>query len=249
MSKKVFVIIVALMSISLIGIILVQLYWIDNAVKSKKAQFKNEVQKSLGSVSQKIISKEELEFEKQIENLIKDKVIADNAQIKNYLFQQMDTATKQRFTFGATILEENFKLPTDFLDNDTIIFKRVSGKKDFFQSKLIKGVDNIFTTIDENRFSFQKRLSSIERAQFSEFLRDVNSKKPIYQRISNRELKSIIKKELTKRNVDLDFKYGVYSKDGLATKLKSGYYTINKKESYQYPLFFNTNGDVDYGLP
>ena len=66
MSKKVFVIIVALMSISLIGIILVQLYWIDNAVKSKKAQFKNEVQKSLGSVSQKIISKEELEFEKQI---------------------------------------------------------------------------------------------------------------------------------------------------------------------------------------
>ena len=68
-----------------------------------------------------IISKEESEFEKQIENIIKDKVIADNAQIKNYLFQQMDTATKQRFTFGATILEENFKLPTDFLDNDTII--------------------------------------------------------------------------------------------------------------------------------
>jgi two-component system phosphate regulon sensor histidine kinase PhoR len=248
MSKKVFILIVALMSISLIGIILVQLYWIDNAVESKKAQFKNEVQKSLGSVSQKIISKEELEFEKQIENLIKDKVTADNAQIKNYLFQQMDTATKQRFTFGATILEENFKLPTDFLDNDTIIFKRVSGKKDFFHSKLIKGVDNIFTTIDENRFSFQKRLSSIERAQFSEFLRDVNSKKPIYQRISNRELKSIIREELTKRNVDLDFKYGVYSKDGLATKLKSGYYTINKKNSYQYPLFFNTNGEVDYEL-
>jgi two-component system phosphate regulon sensor histidine kinase PhoR len=88
MSKKVFILIVALMSISLIGIILVQLYWIDNAVESKKAQFKNEVQKSLGSVSQKIISKEELEFEKQIENLIKDKVTADNAQIKNYLFQQ-----------------------------------------------------------------------------------------------------------------------------------------------------------------
>jgi two-component system phosphate regulon sensor histidine kinase PhoR len=248
MGKKMFILIVALMSISLIGIIVVQLYWINNALESKKEQFKNDVQKSLGAVSQKIISKEESKFEKQIESIIEDKGIADNAQIKNYLFQQIDTVTKQRFTFGTTVLEENFKLPTDFLDNDTLIFKRVSGKKDFFHSTLIKGVDNIFTAVDENKFSFQQRLTNIEKAQFSEFLKDVNSKKPIYQRISNRELRTIIKKELLKRDVKLDFKYGVYSKDGLATKLKSGYYTINKKNSYKYPLFFNSKGDVDYEL-
>ena len=35
MGKKMFVLIVILMSISLIGIIAVQLYWIDNAVESK----------------------------------------------------------------------------------------------------------------------------------------------------------------------------------------------------------------------
>ena len=57
-----------------------------------------------------------------------------------------------------------------------------------------------------------------------------------------------IKEELSKRGVNLDFKYGVYSKDGLATKLKSGYYTINTKESFKYPLFYNLNDEVDYIL-
>ena len=41
MGKKMFVLIVVLMSISLIGIITVQLYWINNALESKKEQFKN----------------------------------------------------------------------------------------------------------------------------------------------------------------------------------------------------------------
>jgi two-component system phosphate regulon sensor histidine kinase PhoR len=248
MGKKMFILIVFLMSVSLIGIIAVQLYWINNALESKKEQFKNEVQKSLGSVSEKINDREQVKFEKSIEGILENIGLADNAQIKNYLFQQIDTATKQKFTFGATILEENFKLPTDFLDKDSLIFTRVSGKKDFFQSKLIKGVDNIFSATDQNRFSSTKRLTSIEKAQFSEFFRDVNSKKPIYQRISNNELNTTIKEELEKRNIDLGFKYGVYSKDGLATKLKSGYYTINKKNSEHYPLFFNTQGEVDYEL-
>ena len=57
MSKKIYVLIVALMSISLIGIIAVQLYWINNAIESKKQQFQNDVQISLGSVSEKINQK------------------------------------------------------------------------------------------------------------------------------------------------------------------------------------------------
>ncbi len=243
-----FVLIVILMSISLVGIIAVQVYWINNALASKQEQFKNDVQKSLGSVSERIVAKEDAQFEKQIESIIENKGIADDAQINNYLFQQIDTTTQQKFTFGATILEENFKLPTDFLDNDTLIYKRVSGKKDFFHSKLIKGIDNNFTTIDESRFSFTKRLSAVEKSQFTEVIRDFLSKKPIHQRLSNRDLNTIIKEELGKRDISLDFKYGVYSKDGLATKLKSGYYTINKKDSYRYPLFMNTSGDVDYEL-
>ncbi len=243
-----FLLIVALMSISLIGIIAVQLYWINNAVESKKEQFKNDVFKSLGSVSERIHDKEESEFQKEIEGIIENKGLADAAQIKNYLFQQIDTTTKQKFTYGATILEENFKIPTGFLDNDTIIYKRISGKKDYFQSRFIKGVDNLFSTEDEKRFSFTKRLTAVEKSQFTEVLGDIRKITPIHQRISNRELNNLIKEELVKRHINLDFKYGVYSKDGLATPLKSGYYTIKKKDSEKYPLLNNNEGEVEYML-
>ena len=76
------------MSISLIGIIAVQVFWINNAVESRKEQFKNDVQKSLGSVSERINEREEAEFEKQIDGLIENIGLATNAQIKNYFFQQ-----------------------------------------------------------------------------------------------------------------------------------------------------------------
>jgi two-component system, OmpR family, phosphate regulon sensor histidine kinase PhoR len=248
MRKKIFVLIVFLMSISLIGIIAVQVFWINNAVESRKEQFKNDVQKSLGSVSERINEREEAEFEKQIDGLIENIGLATNAQIKNYFFQQIDTTTKQKITFGGTFLEKNFKLPTDFLDNDSIILKRVSGKQDFFQSRLIKGVDNIFNSENKKRYSFTKRYKDMEKPYFSQALEAYKKTKPIHQRVSNIELNTTIKEELEKRNVSLGFKYGVYSVDGLATKLKSGYYTINKKDSYRYPFFFNASGDVEYEL-
>ncbi len=248
MGKKIFVLIVGLMSISLIGIIAVQLYWINNTIESKKEQFKNDVQKTLVRVSERINEREKAEFEKQIDGLIDNIGLATNAQIKNYFFQQIDTSTKQRITFGGTFLEKNFKLPTDFLDNDTIILKRVSGKQDFFQTRLIKGVDNIFSTEDQKRYSFTKRYKDMEKPYFSRALEAYKKTKPLHQRVRNRELNTTIKEELTKRNINLDFKYGVYSKDGLATKLKSGYYTINTKESFKYPLFYNLNDEVDYIL-
>ncbi|TXD48311.1 sensor histidine kinase [Polaribacter sp. IC073] len=248
MRKKIFILIVVLMSVSLIGIITVQLYWINNALESKKAQFKNDVQKSLGAATERINEKEQAEFQKKIEGLIAQKGLADKAQLKSYLIQQIDTTTKERITFGGTFLEENFKLPTDFLNSDSIIFKRVTGKKDFFKSSIIKSPDTYFSKTHEERYSFIKSYSEFDRIQTTELLNDVNRKKLIHERISNSELNKTIKEELVKRNVHLDFKYGVYSIDELATKLKSGYYTINTKDSYKYPLFYDSFGNISYNL-
>mgnify|MGYP001051334868 CR=1 FL=1 len=249
MGKKMFVLIVVLMSVSLIGIIAVQVYWIDNTLESNKEQFRNDVAKSLGSASEKINDREETEFERKIETLlINSKITADNAEIKNYLFQQIDTIKNERFTFGTTILEENFKIPTDFLDNDSIIFKRLTGKKDFFQRKYIKGTENQFSFTDQNRFSITERLSQLEKEQFKNIFRDINNRKPINQRLTNTALTTILKKEFRKNDINLDFKYGVYGKDNLATNLKSGYYTIKTKNSFSYPLFYDTDGNVEYTL-
>lgn len=248
MGKKMFVLIVVLMSISLIGIITVQLYWINNAVESKKEQFKNDVQISLGSVAERINTKEKEIFESKLEGILSQQILANDAQIKSLFFQEIDTLNKQKISFGSTILEENFEIPVDFLDNDTIVYKRVTGKKDFFTSTIVKGADNLFNTTEEKRFSFTRRLEELEQSQIDSYFKDYNNLKPIHQRVSNRELNNTIKEELKKRNINLDFKYGVYGSDGLATKLKSGYYTVSKENSYQYPLFSNYDNEPEYFL-
>ena len=243
-----FIFIVVLMSISLIGIIAVQLYWINNAVESRKEQFKNDVQKSLGRVAERINEKEERLIEIQIQDILEHKTLADNAQVKNYLFQQIDTTNNTKITFGTTVLEENFEIPLDFLDDEKIIFTRVTGKKDFFQSKFIKSPDNIFNAEDVERFSFLGRMKSLEKSQFTQIMKDFKRVNPLNKRVSNRELNATIKEELVKNNIHLDFKYGVYTNEGLATKLKSGYYTININESYEYPLLYDSENKPEYNL-
>lgn len=248
MGKKMFVLIVVLMSISLIGIIAVQLYWINNAVESKKEQFKNDVKKSLNSVAERINAKEESQVANEIQGFIDLKQSADNSQIKNYFIQQIDTTNNRKITFGTTVLEENFEIPLDFLDDESIIYKRVSSKKDFFQTSFIKDPDDIFKNVDEKRYSFTSRMKNVEKSQFSEIMKEYKQFYPINQRVSNRELNATIKDELQKRNINLDFKYGVYGNDDLATKLKSGYYTINKKNSIGHPLFLDAQNNPKYLL-
>ena len=131
MGKKLFVLIVVLVSISLIGIITVQLYWISNAVESKDIQFNGDVKKALARVSERLEIKEQDLYFNKIENFIDTKRFLNKAQIKNFLIQQIDTTTKSRFSFGTTIIEEDFKIPVldildknGFYDNDSIIVKR-----------------------------------------------------------------------------------------------------------------------------
>ncbi len=248
MGKRIFILIVFLMSVSLIGIIAVQLYWINNAVESKQAQFKNDVKIALANVSERIKTKEFNQFYTDYQPIFKNIELANDAQLKNYLFQQIDTLNNIKVSFGATILEENFKIPSYFLDTDTIIYKNITVKKDFFQAKIFKKTGDFPATTDEGRFSFTKREKGLEKKYFETIFSSYRKTIPLYQRISNREVNTTLQEELSKRNINIDYKYGVYSSDGLATKLKSGYYTINIKESYSYPLFINDEGESDYKL-
>mgnify|MGYP006116241833 FL=1 len=232
----------------MIGIIAVQLYWINNALESKKAQFKNDVQKSLGAATEKVNEREHVEFEKKLKSFLDVKGFADKAELKSFLIEQIDTVTKEKITVGSTFLEENFKLPADFLDNDSIIVKRIYGKKDFSISTSYNTPDNLFSNIDVKKYSFIKRYTDLEKSYMEDAFLSSKSLKPIHDRISNNVLNRTIKEELVKKNIHLDFKYGVYSVDGLATKLKSGYYTINTKESFEYPLFRDAQGNASYYL-
>lgn len=62
MNKTRFRLLVFFMSLSLIGIILVQLYWINSSLKGNSEQFKSNVQQALGKTAGKVQEKEKQDF-------------------------------------------------------------------------------------------------------------------------------------------------------------------------------------------
>lgn len=62
MSKLFFRLLVLLMSLSLIGIILVQVYWFNTSLKDNDEQFKFHVKQVLGNVAEKLQKQEAYSF-------------------------------------------------------------------------------------------------------------------------------------------------------------------------------------------
>ncbi len=248
MSRKFFILIVVLMSISLIGIIAVQVYWINDALESKKKQFENNVTIALAKVSEVIRAREVNEFLREYKKFFENNRYRNDAEVTSFLWEQIDTARKVKFTFGSTILEENFEIPPGFLNDDAVIIKRYSSKEDSFHSRLIKGsVDNDFAPIFDEKKNTVFKDYWYDDQQFENLYNKRMGMKLIHERIRNRALNAIIKEELAKRNIKQEFKYGVYD-DGLATTLKSGYFKIQLKKDFYYPLFEDKNGNSNYKL-
>jgi len=97
-------------------------------------------------------------------------------------------------------------------------------------------------------FTSIKRFPKAEELYFKDGFSVYRSSFPIHKRVNNRELNATLKKEFSKRGINIEFKYGVYSSDGYLTNLKSGYYTINKENSIGSPLFVDDSGKSDFKL-
>ncbi|CAM1360205.1 Two-component system, OmpR family, phosphate regulon sensor histidine kinase PhoR [Tenacibaculum sediminilitoris] len=247
MGKKIFILIVVLMSISLIGIISIQVYWIKDAIKNKHQQFKNNVTIALARTSESIKDREHQEFLQNYQEFFENNKLRTDAEITTFLFQQVDTISKKKFTFGNTILEESIKIPSEFVDNDSIVIKRYSGKEDVYFSQVIKSENRDFKPfLNENRFSVYKSYDNLNNEVMERAFRESKRIYPINQRISNQELNNTLKDELAKMSINQDFKYVVYE-DGLATQLKSGYFNI-QPEDINYPLLEDENGNSKYKL-
>jgi len=247
MGKKTFFLIVVLMSFSLVGIIAIQGYWIQDAVKSKQQQFKNDVKIALARTAERIQEKEESTFHSRYSSFFENNRLRTKSEIKNFLFEQIDTVGKNKFVFGSTIIEENFKIPTDFLQTDSIILKKITGRENFLRTKIIVDGTDFLPSLSSHSFSIVKRYTQLEKLQMSGLFKNHQRITPIHHRIRNSALNTVLKEEFRKRNIDLEFKYGVYQ-NGLATALKSGYYTINTKESHSYPLFDTSSEEDSYKL-
>ncbi len=248
MRKRIFVLIVILMSIALIGIITVQVFWIKNTVQITEEQFTSNVKFALAKVSEDIKQREFNDFYFKIAELYKDGEKLKESDVRKFIYEKIDTTNNEKFTYSQSIIESNYKVPTAFFENDTVNFREIFSKEEIVIVK-DQVLDNPAGTMSppEERYVKVGRFEGAERSYLERQFDIFTSKLPVHSRVTNREITFRLSNELKSKGIGTNFKYGIYS-NGLATQVKSGYFRKEIGKSYMVPMFADAEGNSNYQL-
>nr|WP_321224571.1 HAMP domain-containing sensor histidine kinase [uncultured Psychroserpens sp.] len=238
------------MSLSLIGIIFVQAFYINNALEKEEKQFTSDVFRSLSLVSKAIEDKELLSFDRLYKEVIKNGRTPDTSEIKQLLiFDSFNEETNQATRFENIISEESFKVPSLFFDigtADSIDIKRFTSRSEtnVFERSPIDGQINLqpiqtyrdYSTMDELGRSFYKKNY---RAVYKNY--------PVYKRISNAEVLELLKSQFTISGINTTFEYAIYDKD-LSTKIRSENFELTPKTTIGIPVFLDNESRSNFSL-
>ncbi len=248
MGKKIFTLIIILMSIALIGIISVQVFWIKNTIQISDNQFSSNIKFALAKISEDIRQNEFNEFYKKVSENYKEGQLIKGADVRKLIFQKIDTINNERFTFSQSIIEQNYKVPSEFFESDSLNFSEVFSKEEIViveDKSLEKGFRE--SALPEERITKMGRFPEAEKVHLVKSFDALKNRLPIHQRISNKEIEFRLGTELKVRGIDTDFKYGIYS-SGLATQVKSGYFRKDETKNFMVPMFADSEGNSNYEL-
>lgn len=250
MGKRIFILIIVLMSIALIGIISVQVFWIKNTIQITEEQFSSNVKFALAKVSEDIRNREFTDFYLRFSEGYKEGEQIEDSDIRKFIYEKVDTTNNERFTYSQSIIEQNFKVPTEFFDIDTTInFKEIFSKQEVVIVKeQVLDSDNSFIDPPEERYEKLGRFEGAEKAYLERDFDMYSSRLPIHQRVSNNEITNRLNRELKSKGINTDFKYGVYTNTGLATQIKSGYFRKVEGKNYVVPMFMDAERNSNFKL-
>lgn len=252
MNKFVFRLLVVLMSLSLLGIIFVQVYWFNTSFENNEEQFKFHVKQVLGNVAQKLQQKEEYAFYSKY-NKAKDSssTAPKEDDLLEYGYYQRNAKTNQTIVYSNSIVSQDYDIFSTFFDknSDSIKLKNFISKRktEIFNNN---SLDN--NVIQKNKIAdltIEKAgsMDILNSAQFEIQYKDIAATFPIQERISIIELNEILANELEEYGIKTPFEFNVYSK-GLATKIKSERFRFDKYATYSIPIFVDNENTTNYQL-
>jgi two-component system phosphate regulon sensor histidine kinase PhoR len=258
-NKKVIVFIIILITLALVGLVSIQLYWIKNALAVKEANFDRSVNEAVTNVIYKL---EKLEVADRIKNRIKKgrpntSIYSTIDSIHNMFTKEMESMaydfnvqkasyinyTSKRFTveYAETIPGNVIKR----IDSSVVVVKgKDSIKKIKFKSE-IKPISvpeyyfpsNRFDSISDKIDKFMKK-SFLVNDVFEEMFNNKNDKS-IEESVDPSKMDSLIKSELINKGIHTDFEFGIYSplKSDLVLEKTGKYHKELMEKSVSFNLF------------
>ena len=252
MNRMFFRLLVLLMSLSLIGIILVQVYWFNSSFNNNDEQFKFHVKQVIGNVAEKLEKQEAYNFYDRY-NKLKDSTgrIPQREDIMEFTLVQKNKKTNKTIVYSNSIISEDYKINPSFSSKkkDDLKFKNFNSKRttEIYNNNSIDNSGYQKSLIPDVKIEKSGNLDILDNAQFEISYKDIASAMPIQERVSNDVLNKLIKKELDENGVNTHFEFGVYS-NGLATKIRSENFSYDKDATYSTPIFTHNEGTEKYKL-
>ncbi len=251
MNKKLFYLLILLMSLSLIGIIFVQGYWIINSVDTKREQFEFSARQALSATVYKIQNEELEDLYRPLRTLVDSIGVPDDLTFDEFILFQDDPATNDIFIYRNGILQQDFKLasPAFDFDLDSIEFKRFFNRSQRYVVDKGGQLDGNNSTAEiKDRIQEFSRLQEFEKYNFSKMISERAAKKPVHTRVTEEEIKRMLTIELVERDMDTEFEFAVYS-NNLSTRLRSDNFVLDgESPTYGHSLFSDENGRSNYTL-
>ncbi|NJB35861.1 MULTISPECIES: sensor histidine kinase KdpD [Flavobacteriaceae] len=251
MNKRKFILLVILMSLSLVGIISVQVYWIKKSVSDKQEQFSNTVEDVLDKVAERVESRERKDYMDRLVDLIDSVGKPKTSHYKSIFFVDRDLNSDEMKFYSHGILEEGYDISSMFFDNaldDTTTIKNFTSKRTTTILKEDFGLDGKrYALTPIQKVEKIGGLSAVDKAAYEDVFMEQAKLVPIHERVSNQELQLSLQKELEDRGIDIEFEYGIYSK-GFPTKVRTKGFKFDRGTIYETPIFRDSEGVTNFSL-
>lgn len=240
------------MILSILGIVLVQGYWIQTAWDNKEEEFSLAVQQSIQNVAKEVQERELSDYIQAYTRLLDSVGTPDESNFTDvFLFLDEDDTSNLSTFYAYGILEEDYNLNPSYLDPKLGEISNITDYKGVRSTTILN--KNIFNRENNLSSSIQKiksvdRINLFDQAKYRSAFLDLSSSLPIHKRLNSMELKYLLQREFEDKNIQTPYEFGIYS-DGLATKVKSKNYRESPTgPQYSTPIFLNQNGEGQYEL-
>jgi len=234
------------MSLSLIGIIFVQGYYISNSISNKEDNFNFTVKKALSHVTKSIEDDEYKDYIFKLRRLISQgvEVNKDTTALINLYIKEENQSKNETLVYRNGIIEENYKLSSALLDIglDSINIKKIINEN---ETKIYKTSE-----IDGKKISdaVLSQLGKTEYMVYETMHKNFAFRTPIHKRTSREEIDRLLKLKLLQDDIDINYEFAIYAND-LATKIQTeNFELLEDQETLAVPIFSEDNGKNNYRL-
>ena len=218
MSKRIFVLLLVLMSVSLIGIIFIQYFFILKNYEENNKQFSINVNYVLEETTSDVERNEFRKYVRKFRDLIANEALVDvdTLSIQNLIIIDENPEKRETIIYKNGVIEENLIIPKtksyydDIIDviseRENISIKRLSNQREekVFSNRRIE--DNL----SPEQFLLKVgKISKSKEVLFESAYNDISKRNPIEERIGDiNKFEKIIERNLERMNINLDFEYG-----------------------------------------